>query len=97
MFDTGGRVCSILWRLLGHVIATWLVGAHLTPVLVVLTVLLDQRTRHPVQELLGESRRVTSARGVDNLLAAVEVTLEAAAQNLHVVVLLVWCGDLSLQ
>ena len=58
---------------------------------------LHQRTRHPVQELLGEACSVGPAGGVDHLLAAVKVPLEAAAQNLHVVVLLVWCGDLSLQ
>jgi len=81
---------------MGHVVTTWLVGTHLTSVFVVLTVLLDQRTGHTVQELLRESCRVTSARGVDDLLAAVEVALEAAAENLHVVLLLVLCGHLAL-
>ena len=80
---------------MGHVV-TWLVRTHLTPVLVVLTVLLDQGPGHTVQELLRESCSVTSARGVDNLLAAVEISLETAAENLDIVLLLVLSRHLAL-
>ena len=74
----------------------WLGGTHLRAVLVVLAVLLDQRTGHSVQELLGEARSAGPAGGVHHLLAAVKVALEAAAENLDVVVLLGGRGDLSL-
>ena len=53
-----------------------------------LAVLLHQGTRHSVQKLLGEAGSARPAGGVDHLLAAVKVALEAAAENLHVVVLL---------
>jgi len=71
-------------------------GRHLTPVLVVLAVLLHQGAGHPVQELLGEARGVGAARGVDHLLAAMEVALEAAAQHLDIVLLILRGRDLSL-
>ena len=65
--------------------------------LVVLAVLLHQGPGHPVQELLGEARGVGAARGVDHLLTAVEVALEAAAQDLHIVLLILGGRDLSLR
>lgn len=48
---------------------------------------LDERPRHPVEEALGEPGRLVAARGVDDALGAVEVLLEGAAQQLHVLVL----------
>ena len=65
--------------------------------LVVLAVLLHQGARHPVQELLGEARGVGAARGVDHLLAAMEVALEAAAEHLDIVLLILRGRDLSLR
>ena len=61
-----------------------------------LTVLLHQGTRHSVQKLLGEASSSGTTGGVHHLLAAVKVPLEAAAENLDVVVLLGGRGDLSL-
>ena len=75
---------------------SWLGRTHLRSVLVMLAVLLHQRTGHSVQELLGEASSPGPAGGVDHLLAAVKVALEAAAENLDVVVLLRGRGDLSL-
>ena len=69
---------------------------ELAPVLVVHAVLLDQGPGHTVQELFGEAGSVGAAGGVDHLLAAVEVALEAAAQNLHVVLLVFRRLDLAL-
>lgn len=48
---------------------------------------LYQRPRHPVQKVLGEPGRLVAAGGVDDPLGAVEVLLEAAAKELHVLVL----------
>merc|ERR1719410_336446 len=55
-----------------------------------------ERSWHPVQELLGEAGGGGAASGVDHLLAAVEVPLEAAAEHRHVVLLLRGGGDLPL-
>merc|ERR1719319_192167 len=62
--------------------------AHLRAHAVVLAVALYQGSGHPVQESLGETRRVLATGVVHHLLAAVQVLLETAAQNLHIVLLL---------
>lgn len=56
---------------------------------------LDQRSAHPVQEALGEPGSLVSAGGVDDPLGAVEVLLEGAAEQLHVL-LAVLLGHISL-
>ena len=50
-------------------------------------VYLYERARHPVEEALGEPGGLVAAGGVDDALGAVEVLLEGAAQQLHVLVL----------
>ena len=48
-----------------------------------LTVALGEGRGHPVQEVGGEDGGVPAAGGVDDLLAAGEVGLKAAAEKLH--------------
>ena len=57
---------------------------------------LHEWPRHPVQESLGEAGGVHAAGVVHHLLAAVQVALEAAAEHLHICLLLLWCGHSAL-
>ena len=52
-----------------------------------MTSYLDEGPGHPVEEALGEPGGLVAAGGVDDALGAVEVLLEGAAQQLHVLVL----------
>ena len=71
------------------------VWTHVTAMLIVLTVLLDQWTWHTVQELFGEASSVGSTCSVDHLFTAVEISLETATQHLDIVFLLSWAGHFS--
>lgn len=45
---------------------------------------LDERTRHAIQEALGEPGGLIAACGVDHVLGALQVGLKGAAQELNV-------------